>query len=105
MLSLLRREPLSKKAEKRLQQEQEKRRAARLCQLGWEEVEGWQDRCFQWRCSKCKQPKMYVNCGMCFRCEACYDCDPDTDAGKQAAKDYLNKGKATCNFDIFGNLL
>ena len=97
---------MSKKTEKRLQQEEERRRAKRLRDLGWEEIKDWQDPCYQWRCAKCKQPKMYVDCGMCMKCEACYSpCQPDTKAGKKAAKDYVEKGRAECNFDIFGREL
>ena len=97
---------MSKKIEKKLRQEEERRRAKRLRQLGWEEVDDWTDRCFQWRCATCKRPRMFVDCGMCFRCEGCFSpCNPDTEAGKQAMKDYGKKGKAICDFDIFGRKL
>lgn len=93
---------MSKKQQKQLAQIEDKKRASRLRKLGWEEVEGWQHELYRWRCAKCKNMKLHVDCGMCFRCEACYKCEPDTKAGKKALKNYVEKGQATCDFDIYG---
>lgn len=96
---------MSKRANKRLQQEADQQNAARLKKLGWEEVEGWDDIFFRWRCTTCKTPKPYIDCGMCKRCEQCYECDPDTKAGKQALKNFTDNKTAIIDFDVFGNAL
>lgn len=97
---------MSKRLIKRLQQEEEAKKASRLKTLGWEEIENWKDPLYRWRCIECKTPKLYIDCGICFRCEGCYHpCKPDTDTGKAALRDYITKGKATCDFDIFGRKL
>ena len=75
----------------------EKAYAKRLYQLGWEENDH-----YNWRCAKCKRLKMHVDCGICKRCEHCYKCKPDTEAGQQALRDYKEKRIAIINFDVFG---
>lgn len=66
---------MSKRQEKELQQIQDSQKASRYRRLGWEEVDGWQHEQFRWRCAKCKELKLYIDCGRCNRCEACYVCE------------------------------
>jgi hypothetical protein len=75
-----------------------------MYELGWEQTDYDDDNpMHEWRCSKCKRLKHLTDCGMCKRCEHCFQpCSPDTEAGQQAVRDYVEKGGATVDFDIFG---
>lgn len=65
---------MSKRREKELQQIEDAKLASQLRKLGWEEVDDWQLADYRWRCAKCKQMKLHVDCGRCGKCEWCYVC-------------------------------
>ena len=76
---------------------EQKRRAKRLYELGWEEDDN-----YKWRCAKCKISRMYRDCPICLKCEHCYKCEPDDEEGKRLLKEYGEKGGVS--FDNTGRI-
>lgn len=76
---------------------EQKRRAKRLYELGWEE-----DDDYNWRCAECKLPRMYGDCPFCLRCECRGKCEPDDEEGKRLIKEYREKGGVS--FDNTGRI-
>jgi len=76
---------------------QRKLYAQRMYDLGW-----YEDEHNNWRCQKCKELRAFLDCGICKRCELCYPCKPDTEAGVAAQNEYQTKKAAKIDFDIFG---